>query len=368
MVRLAPAIVPSEYGKTHMAHEIDFSTGRAAMAYIGQTPWHGLGRRLEEGATIETWQQAAGMEWEVLRSKVRFAIEQDGTGERVWNDKHVLFRSDTKMPLGVVSSSYCTVQPKEVLEFFRDLTSGMGFTLETAGCLFQGRRFWALARVTGDVAMIDPEDKVGGYLLLSTSADGTLATTARFTTIRVVCNNTLSVAINGKPGYSLPHSTTFNPETAKAELGLKRETLVGGFASAMDMLRRLAAKPITTLDAADATLRLFNPDLDTMTTAEREKAAKARNVQTVRDLAAGIRLIGADMRGASGTAWGWLTAVTQHVDHEKKTKTQDRRLDSAWFGPGDILKRRALGIATEMATGTAAAEIEAVDDREMVEV
>jgi len=62
-----------------MAHEIDTTTGRAAMAYIGQTPWHGLGRRLEEGATIETWQQAAGMEWEVLRSKVRFAIEQDGT-------------------------------------------------------------------------------------------------------------------------------------------------------------------------------------------------------------------------------------------------------------------------------------------------
>ena len=351
-----------------MAHEIDTSTGRAAMAYVGKTPWHTLGNRLDENATIETWQKNAIMDWEILRSRVRFAVEQDGTGEHVWNEKHVIFRSDTKMPLGVVSSSYCTVQPKEVLEFFRDLTSGMGFTLETAGCLFQGRRFWALARVTGDVAMVDPEDTVGGFLLLSTSADGTLATTARFTTIRVVCNNTLSVAINGKPGYSLPHSTTFNPETAKAELGLKRETLVGGFASAMDMLSRLAAKPITTLDAADATLRLFNPDLDTMTAAEREKAAKARNAQTVRDLAAGIGLIGANMRGASGTAWGWLNAVTQHVDHEKKTKTQDRRLDSAWFGPGDILKRRALGIATEMATGTAAAEIEAVDDREMVEV
>jgi len=335
-----------------MAHEIDMTTGRAAMAYVGAKPWHSLGRNLAEGASIETWQDAAGMAWEIQRSKVRFCTEAGGDAVATWKDKHVLFRSDTKAPLGVVSSSYVTVQPREVLEFFRDLVGGMGFTLETAGCLFEGRRFWALARVTGDVAMVDPNDKVGGFLLLSTSADGTLATNARFTTVRVVCNNTLSIAINKRAGYSLPHSTEFRADVAKAALGLKRDTLIGGFGDAMDMLRKLAATPMTALDAADATMRLLNTDLDIMTEVERQKAERARTVQAIKDLAAGTQLIGGELQGGTGTAWGWLNAVTQHVDHQKRTKSIDRRLDSAWFGPGDALKRRALDIATEMATGS----------------
>lgn len=245
------------------------------------------------------------------------------------------------------------MQPKQVLEFFRDLTGEAGFALETAGCLFDGRRFWALARVTGDVAMVDPQDKVGGFLLLSTSADGTLATNARFTTIRVVCNNTLRVAINGVAGYSLSHAADFNPDVAKEALGIKRDTLVGGFMGSMDLLRKLARSPMTQAAMGDATLRLFNPDLDTMSEADRAKAAKARQVQQVKDLASGIGLIGANMRGATGTAWAWLNAVTQHVDHSDRSRILDRRLDSAWFGPGDALKRRAMGIATEMTTGDA---------------
>ncbi len=165
MVHSAAAIVPSEYGKTHMAHEIDFSTGRAAMAYVGETPWHGLGQNLQPGADIETWQQAAGMDWRVLRSKVRFATSCNPEVLTVWDKQHVLFRSDTKAPLGVVSHKYQIVQPKQVLEFFRDLVAEAGFALETAGCLFDGRRFWALARVTSDVGMVDAADDEGGSLL-----------------------------------------------------------------------------------------------------------------------------------------------------------------------------------------------------------
>src|SRR6202044_3294118 len=86
------------------------------------------------------------------------------------------------------------VQPGAVLEFFRDLTAAAGFTLETAGTLFGGKRFWALAAIGETASIADPADKMKGYLLLSTACDGSMATEARYTTVRVVCNNTLSSA------------------------------------------------------------------------------------------------------------------------------------------------------------------------------
>jgi len=344
-----------------MAHAIDTTTGRPAIAYVGETPWHGLGHSLEAGASIETWQQAAGMDWNVLRSKVRFATSCNPEVLSLWEKQHVLFRSDTHAPLGVVSDRYNIVQPKQVLEFFRDLTESAGFALETAGCLFDGRRFWGLARATADVAMVDAADKVGGYVLLSTSADGTLSTTARFTTIRVVCNNTLSMAIRksikgeaAKEVFTLPHSAEFNASDAKAHLGLgKPDEIRSGFSDAMDQLRKLAATRVSATDMAEATLQLFGHDPSTMTPKEIDKAAKTRAAATIGDMAVtGRGLIGAELRGGSNTAWGWLNAVTQYVDHTARTKTQDLRLDSAWFGRGDALKRRATLIAQEMADGS----------------
>lgn len=346
-----------------MAHQIDFSTGRAAMAYVGATPWHSLGERLQPGAEIETWLRAAGMDWRVLRSKVRFATSCNPETLTVWDKQHVLFRSDTRAPLGVVSSRYQIVQPKEVLEFFRDLVADAGFELETAGCLFDGRRFWGLARVTSDESMVDANDKVGGFLLLSTSADGTLATSARFTTVRVVCNNTLSVAIGTANGrkqrrddgvYTLPHSAAFDAKTAHTALGLRKpDEVKSGFADAMAQLRKLATVRVDAAAMADATLRLFDHDPQNMTPSEIEKAAKGRVISEIGEMAvSGRGLIGADLRGGHGTAWGWLNAVTQYVDHKARSKTQDLRIDSAWFGRGDALKRRAHMIAQKMADGS----------------
>src|SRR3546814_20756798 len=109
-------------------------------------------------------------------------------------EQKVLYRSDTKAPLAVVSKRFQVVQPGEILEFYRDLTEVGGFELETAGVLRGGRKFWALAR-TGQSVSLKGRDRVDGYLLLATACDGTLATTAQFTSVRVVCNNTLSIAL-----------------------------------------------------------------------------------------------------------------------------------------------------------------------------
>ena len=175
-----------------MAHLIE------TMAYAGATPWHGLGNQLTQKQPIEIWQREAGMDWQIQDSPVHFKADSIGPLGTIHSfpEQKVLFRSDTKAPLSVVSSRYQIVQPREVLEFYRDLSEVSGYELETAGVLKGGRKFWALAR-TGQGAAIKGNDQVNGYLLLATSCDGTLATTATPTTVRVVCNNTLTIAING---------------------------------------------------------------------------------------------------------------------------------------------------------------------------
>src|SRR3990167_8361757 len=186
LCRLAPK------GISTMAHLIE------TMAYAGATPWHGLGNNLPKKQPIEIWQREAGMDWQILESPVHFKADSIGHLGSIhsYPEQKVLYRSDTKSPLSVVSKRYHTVQPREVLEFYRDLTEVSGYELETAGILKGGRKFWALAR-TGQGAALKGNDQVNGYLLLATSCDGTLATTATPTTVRVVCNNTLTIALDG---------------------------------------------------------------------------------------------------------------------------------------------------------------------------
>jgi len=199
-----------------MAHLIE------NMAYVGKTPWHGLGNELAPKQPIEVWTTQAGMDWSIRETPVRYltnGIDQDHAV--LSDDSHkVLYRSDTGVALSVVGERYKVVQPREVLEFFRELVTLFGYELETAGVLKHGRRFWALAR-TGQNATLKGSDAVRGYVLLATSCDGTLATVAMPTTVRVVCNNTLSIALRGNANLvRVPHNTTFDPVTVKRQLGI----------------------------------------------------------------------------------------------------------------------------------------------------
>ena len=201
-----------------MAHLIE------TMAYTGQTPWHELGNVLPKKQPIDIWAQAAGMQWHIRETPVRYLATEDDSqlyGEAMeFPDQKVLYRSDTKAPLSVVSGRYQVVQPQQVLEFYRDLTEVSGYELETAGVLKAGRKFWALAR-TGKSSALKGNDVVNGYLLLATSCDGSLATMATPTTVRVVCNNTLSIALSGATSaIKVPHSTSFDAQAVKKQLGI----------------------------------------------------------------------------------------------------------------------------------------------------
>lgn len=313
------------------------------MAYVGQTPWHDLGNKLPAKQPIEVWAKEAGMDWSIRETPVRFMAEQAGALGSIltFEDQKVLYRSDTKAPLSVVGSRYRVVQPKEVLEFYRDLVEVSGYELETAGVLKAGKKFWALAR-TGDESALKGTDVVKSYILLATSCDGTLATTATPTTIRVVCNNTLSIALDGaSSAIKVPHSTSFDADAVKRQLGIA----VSGWDAFMYRMKTLSERKVKSREATNFFLKVL-----CQTDGHATPAAGPTNERALKKVQALFEGEGrgAELAAAKGTAWGLLNAVTEFVDHKRRARTQEYRLDSAWFGQGAVLKQRALGHALQL--------------------
>lgn len=337
-----------------MAHMIDNTTGRDAIAFVGEEPWHGLGQRLTRGADIETWRREAGLDWTVDAAPVMFQRGDDSHFQS-FKGQSVLFRSDTGAELSVVGSRYKVVQPGQVLDFFDKLATAGGFELETAGALSDGKRVWGLARVNSGANVIG-QDEVRPYLLLATSYDGSMSTTAKFTTIRTVCNNTLTLAVghNGA-GQSevdkesgpvvqcvrVPHVTKFNPEDVRQRLGI----IVNAWDKWLIEARMLAQVDVTEAQA-DALLAEVLMKSQAVAPGQPlpdpRRSAAYKRVMSLFD----GNMIGADLCG-KGNAWALLNSVTEFVDHERR-KTNSTRLDSAWFGSGEVIKLNAWKALREM--------------------
>jgi phage/plasmid-like protein (TIGR03299 family) len=314
-----------------MAHELTIrADGFVEMAYVGRPPWHQLGNEMWDGATTEDWIAKAGMGHQILSQPVQYQV---GDETYVVADRMMLCRSDNKHPLGIVSSDYHVIQPREVISFFDDLITSLGLTMETAGTLFGGKQYWALARIAEN-AVLD-HDKMRGYLLLSTSADGSRKTVGKFTCVRVVCNNTLCLSDNhtldSGGSVTISHRTEFDPEALKAKLGITPKTLDTLIAD----LEILARKKLRTTPARDITNKVFGE--------------KSRSVPHVMKLFQG-EAIGYDQPNFPGTAWGLLNSITEYVDWQSFAKTDSHRINSSLFGNGDQRKRHAYKLLLEYAS------------------
>lgn len=343
-----------------MSHLIDMSNSRANIAYIGEEPWHGLGQRLSVGAGIEVWRKEAGLEYEVLDAPVQFQRISDA-GQPViatFPERKVLYRSDTKGPLSVVSKDYRVVQPSTILNFFSDLVAHNGFELEVAGVLDDGRRVWALAKVN-DGAPVIGHDIVRPYLLCATSYDGSMSTIAKFTAVRVVCHNTITMSVGGYDAESgarvggekdktdgavvqcvrVPHSAEFKPEEAKVDLGI----VLTAYDRFLVESRLMAEQPVDDRFVIEFLKKLLP-----------ERKAADGTVQATEEGRAFKRLMAiwkgeipsATLPEAKGTVWGLLNAVTWDVDHERGGDAT--RLNSAWFGSGEGLKNKARELLVEV--------------------
>jgi phage/plasmid-like protein (TIGR03299 family) len=327
-----------------MAHEVYEIAGEHSMAYVqGVMPWHGLGQRVNPDATIEEWKRTAHLDWEVWESPVIFGLKgapgPAPVSLRAFNGKKALYRSDTGEPFAVVSEGYNVVQPGDILEFFRNLTEIHGLKIHTAGSLRGGKRVWALASIPKGIKLGNG-DLLHPFVLLATSYDKSLSTTGKLTTVEVVCNNTLDIAYgqSSEPCVKVPHCAVFDPEQVKIDLGLAEQSIIE-FAAEID---RLSNRPVSLDEAKRFFLDLFHDPA-------KEDDYSDVPQRVVRGLAETyVSGVGQDKGATRDTAWGLVTAVTRYYDHESQNRSQDYRLESAWFGRGNNIKRKALALANTL--------------------
>lgn len=354
-----------------MAHELTLrANGRAEMAFVGETPWHGLGQPVTRGASIEVWQREAGMDWRAFEGTPKVTVFNDGNKDHViddidFSDYKALFRSDTLAPLSIVGRDYKIVQPRAVLEFFREMTEAGGWHIHTAGTLRGGRKLWAMA-TNGESAFVGSRkagDEIIQNAVFATSLDGSMKTTVALTSVRVVCANTLAFALQDAEANNredkptiirISHRSIFDPRAVQRTLGVATDS----FAVFMKQAEAMAETPIKLDEARDLLTHILNPDQDKkkakagglawlgdLSQAKAEVEAEDNRVMTgVLDLFQGLGM-GAGMKTAKGTRWGLLNAVTQYVDHVQG-RTDDTRLDSAFFGRGASLKEQTFKALT----------------------
>jgi len=316
-----------------MSHELTtHADGRVEFAYLASdgTPWHGLGQALADGTSLDDWRVAAGMDWRIRRSEIRYAVSRDTSADSLIKlpDQHVLFRSDNNEALGVVSKRYQVVQPGEVLEFFRDIAKAGGLELSAAGTIYGGKRFWATAKI-GEAAPTAVRDTIGGYLLISTSADGRLATEVRRTTVRTVCKNTLAMAFaDAKASVKVSHRSVFSPDQVKEFMGLNE----AAWEAFRHTVTKLANIEMHEEEAGDFVAGLLGGA---------EKVRESAGFTKILNLFNGDGM-GAMNDGVFGTRWGLLNAVTEYADHHVRARTDQNRFVSAQWGAGADLKQKAL--------------------------
>lgn len=317
-----------------MSHMIATTvTGKAAIAYVGETPWHGLGQKLTANSSLDDWATESGLDFKLAMANVKYEAPSFGENPRVctYTGKRVMYRTDTNEPLGLVSNAYKIVQPIEVLEFFRSMVGTIAH-LDTAGVLRNGAHYWALAKMDGEFNVAG--DKVHQYLLLASSCDGSLATQARLTSVRVVCNNTLQLAQErGGNVVQVRHNSVFNALDVKSQLADFNDA----FKDFEHTAKFLAGLKISSLQAQKVFTKILGGD----------ELKPSRAAQRALALFEGAG-IGAEMESAKGTGWGALNAVTQLMDWET-ARTSDARLANAWFGNGVKIKRQATAALLELA-------------------
>ncbi len=324
-----------------MAHEIE------NMMYVGEVPWHGLGRKIEGRPTTADAIVAAGLDWEVGKKPL---VTCDG--EPV--DHVATYRKTDNKILGVVGEDWTPLQNKDAFGFFDPFLATGEAVLETAGSLRGGKRVWVLALLNAEPSVIVPKanDIVRKYILLSNSHDGSLAIRVGFTPIRVVCANTLAMSHNDGESKLLKLRHTKNVDKALAAVQDIMNTANASFEATAEQYRLLAAKGCTDETLKKYVQLVFAPKKSALAAAQAaatgasEEASASRIMPKVAELFASGR--GNDVPGVRGTMWAAYNAITEYLVHDRGTDAE-RRLNEAWFGQGAVLNARALNVGVEMA-------------------
>ena len=333
-----------------MAHEIDMTTGAAAIFTTGQAPWHGLGTVIDTAATSREAILLARLNWRVEQWPLTATdLQTDITAKA--HDHYANVRTDTSAVLGVVGKGYHVFQNQDAFDFMDAIVGDKLAMYETAGSLRGGRKVWMLARIPKEYRA-GREDLIQPYVLLVNSHDG--STTLRMipTTVRVVCQNTLNLALGRSTageGVSIRHRPSLDERVkdAQAKLGIVAARF-DQFDAELHAMLDTMLKPRQVERYFDEVLQPLPPE-----PTDRQRQNRGEVLDRFRgnfdDHSNSLPVV-------RGTAWAAYNAVSEWADHQRPRKGRDElaraesRLDSVWFGSSHQIKQRAYHQALQLAT------------------
>ena len=323
-----------------MAHELDMATGRAAMFSAGEMPWHRLGINVAEAQTSAEAIKLAGLDWEVQLQDV-YTKSHDG-GLITIPSTYSVSRQDTGASLGVVGGFYRPFQNREAFDFMDAIVGEKLAMFETAGALKGGKRVWMMARLPSEVRAVK-DDVINPYILLTNSHDGTSALRMIPTTVRVVCQNTLNLALRkaGSQGITIWHTESLDRRVSEARTNL------GIIARRVDdfcgEVQAMARKQLTEKQLGEYFAKMVADRAEK----QQKKLLEvfAENFENERNR----------IKGMAGSIWAAFNAVSEYADHtmtvfgKTREAKDDNRLNSIWMGSASRMKEQAYAAALQIA-------------------
>ena len=324
-----------------MPHEVTIrEDGTAELAYTGARPWHQLGTYVDHLMTAEEAIVAGGLDWTVTKESL-YTRTKRNTG------LHATVREDTGEYFAAVGDYYEPLQNKDAFGFMDGVVGEQLAAYEVVGSLRGGRMVWLLMKLPESVAIAD-RDVVDEYLLLSNSHDGSSAVDIRWTPVRVVCNNTLTIALGqgGTTRFRTAHTTNIESRMKDGQkaLGLAKDY----FAAFAVEAEQMARTPLTPAQFGSVLGQLFQVDQARAIELVKDGGATRQSERGLVEVAR-LNEEGMGNEEFAWTAWGLYNGLTQWLDHERPvrlpmTKRENaitdeqielikgqRRMEDSWF-------------------------------------
>ena len=347
-----------------MAHELKFGDdGKAAMFYVGEKPWHDEGTELGNPPTAAEAIKAASLDWTLVKAPLFY--HRTLTDTAVLPDTYAVVPDerwpDKKKPvLGIVSGRYEILQNKDAFAFFDPLVKNGYATYETAGALGSGERVWILAKLNRPFE-IAKDDKIERYLLLSNRHDGHGTVNVKFTPIRVVCQNTLSMAMqDAREFFAIRHDEDLFRRLGNVADEM-RDRIEARYIDIKTAFTKMQAVKIDEDQADGYFAEVYSDGEVTTLPAAKNEAQEARRreqlwlLERARICCRHILFESPTCRidNAPPTVWTAYNAVTEYVDHWRTEglngKPPSVSLNSIWFGDGQQRKLKAFTQAGALA-------------------
>lgn len=306
-----------------------------SMMFVGETPWHGLGNKVDSTITISEAIESAGLNWNV-------GLKNLQTVDGIPVSHRATYRQDTGTVLGVVGPRYTPLQNQDAFDWFQPFLDANECSLHTAGSLHLGEKIWVLAQLNRDNAEIVPNDEVCKFILLSNSHNGTTAIRVGYTPIRVVCANTMAMAHSHTASKLIRVRHTRSSQKHLEQVRDIMDNINAEFEATADQFRFLASKSFNQADINRYVKTLVGVEK----TPDQDIKTRTRNIlDDILNRIEGPKQSAANVRG---TWWAAYNGFNEYLNYSKG-RTADNRIDSLWFGQGANDNNKSLSLALEFA-------------------